>query len=80
VGPVDGRLLIHANAAATAARAAGHHRLSDDQVAEITSWYRARSPSGSPATGQAQPLGQGGLRLDPLFAGVVQGAVEDGDR
>jgi hypothetical protein len=44
-------LLIHANAAATAARAAGQPRLCHDQLAKISAWYRAApSPRASPTT------------------------------
>jgi transposase len=39
-------LLIHANAAATAARAAGQPRLSDEQSAEISAWYRGAVAKG----------------------------------
>jgi transposase len=39
-------LLIHANAAATAARAAGQPRLPDDQLAEISAWYRGAVAKG----------------------------------
>jgi transposase len=39
-------LLIHANAAATAARAAGRRRLDDAQLAEISAWYRGAVAKG----------------------------------
>jgi transposase len=39
-------LLIHANAAATAARAAGQPRLSAGQLAEISAWYRGAVAKG----------------------------------
>lgn len=58
--PVDDRLPIRAKAAATAACAAGHHRLSDDQVTEIISCYRGAVIKGitdnrasAPARGRA---------------------------
>ena len=39
-------LLIHANAAATTARAAGQPRLTDEQMAEISAWYRGAVAKG----------------------------------
>jgi transposase len=39
-------LLLHANAAATAARAAGQPRLADDQLAQISAWYRGAVAKG----------------------------------
>src|SRR5712671_2963694 len=39
-------LLIHANAAATAARAAGQLRLTGEQMAEIIAWYRGAVAKG----------------------------------
>jgi len=39
-------LLIHASAAATAARAAGQPRLSGEQLAEISAWYRGAVAKG----------------------------------
>jgi transposase len=39
-------LLIHANAAATAARAAGQPRLSGEQLAKISAWYRGAVAKG----------------------------------
>jgi transposase len=39
-------LLIHANAAATAARAAGQPRLSGEQLAQISAWYRGAVAKG----------------------------------
>jgi transposase len=39
-------LLIDANAAATAARAAGQPRLPDDQLAQISAWYRGAVAKG----------------------------------
>jgi transposase len=39
-------LLIHANAAATAARAAGRQRLDDAELAEIRAWYRGAVAKG----------------------------------
>ena len=39
-------LLIHANAAATAARAAGRQRLDDAELAEFSAWYRGAVAKG----------------------------------
>jgi transposase len=39
-------LLIHANAAATAARAAGRQRLDDAELAQIRAWYRGAAAKG----------------------------------
>ena len=39
-------LLIHASAAATAARASGQPRLSGEQLAEISAWYRGAVAKG----------------------------------
>src|SRR6266516_1238029 len=39
-------LLIHANAAATAARAAGHPRIPEEQLAKISAWYRGAVAKG----------------------------------
>ena len=39
-------LLIHANAAATAARAAGQPRLASEQLAQISAWYRGAVAKG----------------------------------
>ena len=39
-------LLIHGNAAATAARAAGQPRLADEQLAQISAWYRGAVAKG----------------------------------
>jgi transposase len=39
-------LLIHANAAATAARAAGRQRLDDAELAKIRAWYRGAAAKG----------------------------------
>jgi transposase len=39
-------LLIHANAAATAVRAAGRQRLDDAELAEISAWYRGAVAKG----------------------------------
>ena len=39
-------LLIHANAAATAARASGQPRLTGEQLAEISAWYRGAVAKG----------------------------------
>jgi transposase len=43
-------LLLDANAAATAARAAGHHSLGDAQLARIRSWYRGTVAKAWPTT------------------------------
>jgi hypothetical protein len=55
-------LLIHANAAATAARAAGQPRLSGEQLAEISAWYRGAVAKGitDNSTGAAKPPRTGG--------------------
>ena len=39
-------LLIHANAAATTARAAGQPRLTAEQTAQINAWYRGAVAKG----------------------------------
>jgi transposase len=52
-------LLIHANAAATAARAAGRHRLDDAELAEISAWYRgavAKGITGNQAERDVRPV------------------------
>jgi transposase len=61
-------LLIHANAAATAARAAGQHRLSDDQLAEIGAWYRGAVAKGITDNQRRRTKsGKDGLRLARRF-------------
>ncbi|MGH3407969.1 MAG: IS66 family transposase [Streptosporangiaceae bacterium] len=61
-------LLIHANKQATAARAAGQARLSDDQLAEISSWYRGAVAKGiTDNTGRRTRSGKDGLRLARRF-------------
>lgn len=59
-------LLIHAKAAATAAtaaRAAGQPRLSDEQLAEIHAWYRGASSS-PPDHGSRPPPHRHNFRLN----------------
>jgi transposase len=61
-------LLISANAAATAARAAGQPRLCDDQLAQIRAWYRGAVAKG--ITGnqhRRSQAGKDGLRLARRF-------------
>jgi transposase len=61
-------LLLHANAAATAARAAGQPRLADDQLAQISAWYRGAVAEG--ITGNQRKRSQiakDGLRLARRF-------------
>jgi transposase len=61
-------LLIDANAKATAARAAGQPRLSDDQLAQIRSWYRGAVAKGiADNTGRRTQLAKDGLRLARRF-------------
>jgi transposase len=61
-------LLIHANAAATAARAAGQPRLCDDQLAEISAWYRAAVAKGiTDNQGKRRKVARDGLRLARRF-------------
>jgi transposase len=61
-------LLIDANKQATAARAAGQPRLSDDQLAAIRSWYRGAVAKGiTDNTGRRTQSGKDGLRLARRF-------------
>jgi transposase len=61
-------LLIHANAAATAARAAGQPRLSDGQMAEISAWYRGAVAKGiTDNQGKHRKTARDGLRLARRF-------------
>jgi transposase len=61
-------LLIHANAAATAARAAAQPRLDDGQLSRITSWYRGATAKGiTDNQGRPSKTGQDGLRLAKRF-------------
>jgi transposase len=57
-------LLIHANAAATAARAAGKSRLRDEQMSEINAWYRGAVAKGiTDNQGRRRKTAKDGLRL-----------------
>jgi len=61
-------LLITANAQATAARAAGHARLSDEQLAGIRSWYRGAVAKGiTDNQHKRSKSGKDGLRLARRF-------------
>src|SRR6266511_4246468 len=61
-------LLIDANKMATAARAAGKARLSDQQLAEITAWYRGAVAKGiADNQGKRTKSGKDGLRLARRF-------------
>jgi transposase len=61
-------LLIHANAAATAARAAGQPRLPDDQLAEISAWYRGAAAKGiTDDQRKRSQIARDGLRLARRF-------------
>ena len=61
-------LLIHANAVATAARAAGQPRLSGEQLAEITAWYRGAVAKGiADNQGKRGKIACDGLRLARRF-------------
>jgi transposase len=61
-------LLIHANVAASAARAAGRSRLSDDKFAEITAWYRGAVAKGiTDNQGKRRKIARDGLRLARRF-------------
>jgi len=63
-------LLIHANAAATAARAAGPPRLPDDQLAEISAWYRGAVAKGiTDNQHKRSQIAGDGLRLARRFRG-----------
>ena len=57
-------LLIHANAVATAARAAGHQNLDDTELAQIKTWYRGAVAKGiTDNQGKRSKAGRDGLRL-----------------
>ena len=61
-------LLIHANAAATAARAAGQPRLGDEQLAQISAWYRGAVAKGiTDNQGKRSKTAKDGLRLARRF-------------
>ena len=61
-------LLIHANAAAATARAAGHASLSDDELAEVSAWYRGAVAKGiTDNQGKRGRSGKDGLRLARRF-------------
>jgi transposase len=61
-------LLISANAAATAARAAGQARLAGDQLAEITACYRGAVAKGiTDNQGKRSKTARDGLRLARRF-------------
>lgn len=61
-------LLIEANKMATAARAAGHMSLPDDQLAEIRSWYRGAVAKGIADNQHKQrKISKDGLRLARRF-------------
>ncbi len=61
-------LLIHANAKATAARAAGQPRLDDAALAEIASWYRGAVAKGiTDNQHRCGQSGKDGLRLARRF-------------
>jgi transposase len=63
-------LLIHANAAATAARAAGQPRLPDDQLAEIRAWYHGAAAKGiTDNQHKRSQIARDGLRLARRFRG-----------
>ena len=61
-------LLIHANAAATTARAAGQPRLADEQMAQISAWYRGAVAKGiTDNQGKRRKTAKDGLRLARRF-------------
>jgi transposase len=61
-------LLIWANKQATAARAAGQASLSDDQLAEIRSWYRGAVAKGiTDNQHRRSQIAKDGLRLARRF-------------
>jgi transposase len=63
-------LLLHANAAATAARAAGQPRLADDQLAQISAWYRGAVAKGiTDNQHRRSQIARDGLRLARRFRG-----------
>ena len=61
-------LLIHANAAATTARAARPARLFDEQMAEISAWYRGAVAKGiTDNQGKRRKAARDGPRLARRF-------------
>jgi len=61
-------LLIHANGAATAARAVGQQRLDEQTLAEIRTWYRAAVAKGiTDNQGKRRQAAPDGLRLARRF-------------
>ena len=61
-------LLLDANAKATAARAAGQASLPEDQLAEITAWYRGAVAKGiTDNSRKRSKIGKDGLRLARRF-------------
>ena len=63
-------LLIHANAAATTARAAGRQHLDDAELAEISAWYRGAVAKGiTDNQGKRRQAARDGLRLARRFRG-----------
>jgi transposase len=61
-------LLIHANAAATTARAAGQPRLTAEQTAQINAWYRGAVAKGiTDNQGKRRKTAKDGLRLARRF-------------
>ena len=61
-------LLIHANAAATTARAAGQPRLTGEQMAQINAWYRGAVAKGiTDNQGKRRKTSRDGLRLARRF-------------
>ena len=61
-------LLIHANAAATAARAAGQPRLTGEQIAQINAWYRGAVAKGiTDNQGKRRKTAKDRLRLARRF-------------
>jgi hypothetical protein len=61
-------LLIHASAAATAARTAGQPRLTGEQLAEITAWYHGAVAKGiTDNQGKRGKIARDGLRLARRF-------------
>jgi transposase len=61
-------LLIHANAAATTARAAGQARLTEEQMAQINAWYRGAVAKGiADNQGKRRKTAKDGLRLARRF-------------
>jgi transposase len=61
-------LLLHANAAATAARAAGQPRVTEEQMAQISAWYRGAVAKGiTDNQGKRRKTAKDGLRLARRF-------------